>query len=120
MSKLDLKEWTNRRRPVVGMLHAPALPGSPRCGGDFEGITAAVLRDAEILAGEGVHAMMLENFGDVPRRGRRGRGWRGDFGTRLIFHLGLMCSVMTGRPRWRWRRAWGLILFGSMCCAERV
>ena len=66
MSKLDLKEWTNRRRPVVGMLHAPALPGSPRCGGDFEGITAAVLRDAEILAGEGVHAMMLENFGDVP------------------------------------------------------
>jgi len=63
---LFLPEWTILRTPVIGMLHLPPLPGSPRYGGGLEAITRHVLRDAEALATGGVHGLMLENFGDVP------------------------------------------------------
>ncbi len=53
-------------KPVIGMLHAPPLPGSPRYGGDFAAVERAVLRDAEALSQGGVHALLLENFGDAP------------------------------------------------------
>jgi len=58
--------WKGVSRPVVGMLHLAALPGSPRFGGSVEAIADAMLRDAEALAEGGVHAVMLENFGDAP------------------------------------------------------
>ncbi len=58
--------WTTALRPVIGVLHAPALPGSPRYGGDLPAVVAAVLRDAEALAAGGVPSLLLENFGDAP------------------------------------------------------
>ena len=54
------------RRPVIGMLHLPPLPGSARHAMPMPEIIAHVLRDAEALAAGGVHGLMLENFGDVP------------------------------------------------------
>lgn len=51
---------------VVGMLHAPPLPGSPQWGGDMSACREAVLADARALVCGGVDALMLENFGDVP------------------------------------------------------
>lgn len=61
-----LTEWMSRSCPVIGMLHAPALPGSPEYCGDFASVRHTVLRDAEALVAGGVHALMLENFGDAP------------------------------------------------------
>src|SRR4051812_32156631 len=61
-----LPEWSNVSKPLVGMLHLPALPGAPRCEGGVRGIVDSVLRDADALAAGGVHGLMLENFGDVP------------------------------------------------------
>lgn len=52
--------------PVIGMLHARPLPGSPRYGDDFPAVVTAVLRDAETLTSGGFPALMLENFGDTP------------------------------------------------------
>ena len=52
--------------PLIGMLHAPPLPGSPRYGNDWPGVIAHVLRDAEALVSGGFPTMMLENFGDAP------------------------------------------------------
>jgi membrane complex biogenesis BtpA family protein len=63
--------WTTAVRPVIGVLHAPPLPGSPRYGGDLAAVEAAVLRDADALATGGTHALLLENFGDVPFLPRR-------------------------------------------------
>ena len=63
--------WTPQTRPVIGMLHAPPLPGSPHFGGDMAAAKDAVLRDAEALAAGGVHALLLENFGDAPFFPRR-------------------------------------------------
>jgi membrane complex biogenesis BtpA family protein len=51
---------------VIGMLHVPPLPGSPRNDLAFDAIADWVLQDAKALAGGGVDALMLENFGDAP------------------------------------------------------
>src|SRR5579864_4775086 len=61
-----LPQWSNVQKPVIGMLHLPPLPGSPRCGGSVETICSAILRDGQALAEGGVHALLLENFGDAP------------------------------------------------------
>src|SRR2546423_4366673 len=60
---LDLK---SPRKPVIGMLHLPALPGAPLSRKTLEEIRESVLRDAKSLAEGGVHGLMMENFGDVP------------------------------------------------------
>ena len=58
--------------PVIGMIHLPALPGSPHCdmSGGFEKawsrIQSSVVADAKALAAGGVDGIMIENFGDVP------------------------------------------------------
>ncbi len=51
---------------VIGMLHVPALPGSPRFGGNLEEARGIVLGDARRLVEAGVDGLMVENFGDVP------------------------------------------------------
>lgn len=53
-------------KPVIGMLHAPALPGSPGNQLSLGAIRDFVLRDAEALAAGGAGGLILENFGDVP------------------------------------------------------
>jgi uncharacterized protein len=61
-----LPQWSNVRVPVIGMLHAPPLPGAHAYRGDFESVRRFVLQDAESLCSGGVDALMLENFGDTP------------------------------------------------------
>lgn len=58
--------WANVPKPVIGMLHLPALPGAPGYGGDTAAIREHVLNDARTLRRGGVHGLMIENFGDVP------------------------------------------------------
>lgn len=65
-STLPLLPGSNVAKPVIGMLHLPALPGSPHFAGDRGAIRKRVLEDAEALVAGGVHALMMENFGDVP------------------------------------------------------
>lgn len=61
-----IPEWVNVAKPVVGMLHLPALPGAPRFAGDVRAVAEHVYRDADSLARGGVHGLMLENYGDLP------------------------------------------------------
>jgi membrane complex biogenesis BtpA family protein len=51
---------------IIGVLHVPALPGSPRNQLTFDNIVDWVLKDADALARGGVDAFILENFGDAP------------------------------------------------------
>jgi uncharacterized protein len=53
-------------QPLIGMLHAPPLAGSPRFGGDLAAVRNAVLADAEALFSTGFSALLLENYGDSP------------------------------------------------------
>ncbi len=51
---------------LIGMLHCPPLPGSPRFDGNIGAIFDRVLRDAETLVNGGFRSLMIENFGDTP------------------------------------------------------
>jgi len=51
---------------AVGMIHLPALPGSPAWAGDIEAVEEFALADAQALASGGMTAVMIENYHDVP------------------------------------------------------
>jgi uncharacterized protein len=61
-----LPAWTAVSKPIIGMLHAPPLPGSPGYRGAWQAVLTRVLADAAALAAGGVDGLMLENFGDAP------------------------------------------------------
>ena len=54
------------RKPVIGMVHLMALPGSPDFCGDLEAVFRAALEDLHALEQGGVDAAIVENFGDTP------------------------------------------------------
>lgn len=65
MLHVALPLLSDSRAIVIGMLHAPPLPGSPGFR-DLETVRRTVLADAETLVAGGITNLMLENFGDMP------------------------------------------------------
>jgi membrane complex biogenesis BtpA family protein len=63
---LNLFPSAKQRPAMIGMLHAPPLPGAPASQLPLPSAVSFVLRDAEALAGGGVDGLLLENFGDAP------------------------------------------------------
>ncbi len=55
-----------RPKTVVGMIHVPALPGTPRHAGGLAPILDRALAEAETYRACGIHALMVENMRDVP------------------------------------------------------
>ncbi|MGY4706754.1 BtpA/SgcQ family protein [Candidatus Bipolaricaulota sp. J31] len=54
-------------RPLIGVIHLPPLPGSPRyAGGGLERIVDRALADLAALEEGGADAAIVENFGDLP------------------------------------------------------
>lgn len=54
---------------LVGMLHVPALPGSPtHDGAPLSAIERGVVEDARILGEAGFDALLIQNTGDGPGR----------------------------------------------------
>lgn len=51
---------------LIGMVHLPPLPGSPRFDNDLEAVIEFARRDALVLRDAGFPALMIENFGDAP------------------------------------------------------
>ena len=51
---------------LTGVLHLPALPGSPRFAGDLPAIAAAAGAEAAALDAAGFDGVIVENFGDAP------------------------------------------------------
>lgn len=54
------------QKPLIGMVHLGALPGSPRAEEDFEATLVRAVQDARTLAAGGMDALMIENFFDAP------------------------------------------------------
>lgn len=56
-------------KAVIGVVHLPPLPGSPRYNGDdMSSIIERALRDARTLRDGEVDGVIIENFWDVPYR----------------------------------------------------
>jgi membrane complex biogenesis BtpA family protein len=51
---------------LIGMVHLPPLPGSPRWDGSMERAIAVALADARALVDNGMDALIVENYGDAP------------------------------------------------------
>ncbi len=59
------------RCALIGMVHLPALPGSPGWDGSMRALVEAALTDARALVEGGCDALLVENMGDLPfLRGR--------------------------------------------------
>jgi membrane complex biogenesis BtpA family protein len=54
------------RCALVGMVHVPALPGSPGWGGSMAAVLDSVRRDASALKAGGCDAILVENMHDLP------------------------------------------------------
>jgi membrane complex biogenesis BtpA family protein len=56
---------------LIGVVHLPALPGSPRSSMPLAACIEAGVRDARALAEGGADGIIIENFNDMPFRGER-------------------------------------------------
>jgi len=56
----------HQRCAVIGMVHLPALPGTPHHRGTVGEIIASACREAEQLVAAGVDALLIENMHDRP------------------------------------------------------
>src|SRR5258708_34441825 len=66
------REWV-RRRPLVGVVGAPPLPGSyGYSGATMEELERRVVSDATAYAQAGFDALMIQNVGDLPVAERAG------------------------------------------------
>ncbi len=63
---MNVAQQFGSESPLVGMVHLPPLPGSPRFAGDRKGLRGRALADAFALAESGFDALLVENFGDAP------------------------------------------------------
>jgi len=61
----SLEETFDTARPVVGMVHLPPLPGSPRFE-SREAVRSRARSDASALVEGGVDGLVIENYGDFP------------------------------------------------------
>src|SRR5918999_4828098 len=65
-----LMELTGARKPIIGMAHLPALPGTPLYDSlaGMQHVRDWVARDLEALQGGGIDAVMFCNENDRPYR----------------------------------------------------
>jgi membrane complex biogenesis BtpA family protein len=62
-----LRDLFTEQKPVIGVIHLPPLPGSPRYSGEpMAKIYAAGARDARTLAEGGIDGIIVENASDLP------------------------------------------------------
>jgi len=56
----------SKNKILIGVVHLPPLPGSPRRKGDLEAIINLAIQDARAYERGGAHSLFIENFGDTP------------------------------------------------------
>jgi membrane complex biogenesis BtpA family protein len=51
---------------LIGMVHLPPLPGSPRWDGSMDRAITVAVTDARTLVDNGMDSLIVENYGDAP------------------------------------------------------
>ena len=83
-----------RHRALIGMIHVPALPGTPRSTSSLDEIISRVSEDAESLIKSGFDALIIENMHDLPYLKR-------EVGPEIISSMTLVATTLrrlTDRP----------------------
>lgn len=63
---MEFKQYIKNRKLIIGMIHVPALPGTPENSMSSEEIIARCLQEAEIYKKQGLTTLMIENMHDIP------------------------------------------------------
>ena len=63
---MEIRNWLQQIKPVIGMVHLLPLPGSPRWQGSMDQVLERAGQDARRYRDAGFHAVLVENYGDVP------------------------------------------------------
>ena len=58
--------FNSNRKVLIGVIHLPPLPGSPRWRGKLDAAIKQAVTDARAYEAGGAHALFVENFGDAP------------------------------------------------------
>jgi len=53
-------------KPIIGMIHVDALPGTPKNKGKVQTIIDKAIREAEIYSNAGIDSIGIENMHDIP------------------------------------------------------
>ena len=53
-------------KPIVGMIHVEALPGTPKYKGDIKAVINKAKEEAKIYKQGGIDVLMIENMHDIP------------------------------------------------------
>ncbi len=66
MKRDEFRNIFAAKRPILGMIHLPPLPGAPNYGGSMTAVIEHALIDAQTLVQNGINALIVENLGDYP------------------------------------------------------
>lgn len=79
---------SRRDRPaLIAMIHAGAMPGTPRASRSVPELAAAAVNEARLLADAGVDALLIENMHDVPYLNR-------DVGPEVVAAMTAICAAV--------------------------
>lgn len=79
-------------RPVIGMIHLGALPGTPASTQSLRVIEAQAEKEAKLYRESGVHGIMLENMHDTPYL-------RGQVGPEIVAAMAIICRAVKDTAR---------------------
>ena len=86
------EELFDKRKPLIGVIHVGALPGTPRARASVEELTDTAVREAALYAGGGVDALMVENMHDVPYL-------RGSVGPEIVAALAIIARAVKAESK---------------------
>jgi membrane complex biogenesis BtpA family protein len=79
-------------KPVIGMIHIGALPGTPGHSASLREVEQQALREARVYHAGGVHGIMLENMHDTPYL-------RGAVGPEIVAAMAVICRAVKDATR---------------------
>src|SRR4029453_9006711 len=83
-------------KPVIGVIHVGALPGTPHSSQTVTELLASAKREATVSHGAGVNGVIIENMHDVPYlRGEVGPEIVGTM-TAIGVEVKVVCSLPVG------------------------
>jgi len=89
---MSLTRLFRARKPVIGMIHVGALPGTPAHVRPLRDIEATAVREAKIYHEAGVHGVMLENMHDTPYL-------RGGVGPEIVAAMAVITRAVKNEAR---------------------
>ena len=82
-----IEDLFKKRKPVVGVIHVGALPGTPASRSSVEELTELAVREAAVYRDGGVDGLMIENMHDVPYL-------RGSVGPEIVAALAVVARAV--------------------------